>query len=86
MFNRRKLDRERLEVYLVHLFLAHRPQIFVCGLLLLLIALATMIRSLLLGGLLSLLAVIPLLMSLHYPAVLVVARLGAWAATIGRKA
>jgi hypothetical protein len=85
MFNRRKLDRERLEVYLVHMFLAYRPQIFVCGMIILLIAFATLLRSLLLGGLLSLLAVIPLLMSLHYSAVVFFARLGAWAATIGRK-
>jgi hypothetical protein len=85
MFNRRKLDRERMEVYLMYIFMAYRRWIFICGLLLLILAMAVMLRSVTTGSLLMLLAFPPLLMGVSYSAILFMARLGAWMATVGRK-
>jgi hypothetical protein len=42
MSNRRRLARERLEIYLVHMILAHRRLLWLVGLLLLVYAIATM--------------------------------------------
>jgi pheromone shutdown protein TraB len=85
MYNRKRLDRERLEVYLVQLLLAYRPFLLVGGLLLLGYALATMFSSFLLGSIFLLVAAVPLLCALSYPVVVFTARLGAWMATLGRK-
>jgi hypothetical protein len=85
MFNRNRLDRERMEVYLVHLLLAWRPLLLVGGLLLLAYAFSVMVRSFFAGGVMLLLAAFPLLLGYSYHAVVFTARLGAWIATLGRK-
>lgn len=85
MFNRKRLDRERLEVYLVHLLLAYRRWIVFCGVLLLLYAVAITIVSPLLGGILAIIAAIPLLIGYSYQALVFTARLGAWIGTVWRK-
>ncbi len=49
MFNRKRLARERLEMYLVHLILAYRYLILISGLLLLVYAGVILFRTLLAG-------------------------------------
>ena len=85
MTNRRRLARERLEIYLVHLLLAYRRLIFIIALLMLAYAIAiTFIKPLL--GLVSLLpALCLLLLSNSYNIVLYTARLAAWVATLGKQ-
>jgi hypothetical protein len=84
MSNRRRLARERLEIYLVHLLLAYRPLIFSGGVLLLVYAVIAMIASSLAGFAALVPAIFLLLISNSYQATLYTARLGAWVATLGR--
>ena len=84
MSNRRRLARERLEIYLVHLLLAYRPLFLISGLLLLAYAVATMLTNLLAGNAILLPAIFLLLLSNSYNVALYTARLGAWIATLGR--
>ena len=85
MYNRNRLDRERLEGYLVHLLLAYRPFLLIGGLLLLGSAVATIFSSFLLGSIFLLVTAVPLLCAISYPVVVFTARLGASMATLGRK-
>ena len=84
MSNRRRLARERLEIYLVHLILAYRRLILGVGLLLLVYAIAAMFMSPLAGGAVLLPAIFLILLSNSFNAALYTARLGAWIATLGR--
>lgn len=84
MSNRRRLARERLEIYLVHLLLMYRRLILVVGLLLLVYALVAMFINQTVGFATLIPAVFLLLMGNSYNAVLYTARLGAWIATLWR--
>jgi len=84
MSNRRRLARERLEIYLVHLLLAYRYLILTSGLLLLLFAIAVMIMDSRAGSATLIPAIYLLLLSNSYHVVLYTARLGAWIGTLGR--
>jgi hypothetical protein len=84
MSNRRRLARERLEIYLLHLLLAYRPLIFIVGLILLLYAFAALFTNSLVAFASLLPALYLLLLSNSYPTVLYTARLGAWIATLWR--
>jgi hypothetical protein len=82
MYNRRRLARERLEIYLVHLLLAYRQVIFISGLLLLVYAIVTMFTRLIIGNAILLPAIFLLLLSNSYNVALYTARLGAWIGTL----
>jgi len=82
MYNRRRLARERLEIYMVHLILAYRQVIFIGGLLLLVYAIVTMFTGLLVGNAILLPAIFLLLLSNSYNVALYTARLGAWIGTL----
>jgi hypothetical protein len=84
MSNRRRLARERLEIYLVHLLLAYRRLVFVVGLLLMMYAIAVLFINPLLGFAALLPAAYLLLLSNSYPVTLYTARLGAWISTLWR--
>ena len=84
MSNRRRLARERLEIYLVHLLLAYRRFIFIAGLFLLLYSLAALVYSSMLGFASLIPALYLLLLSNSYPVTLYTARLGAWIGTLWR--
>lgn len=84
MFNRKKLDRERLEAYLVYLLLRLRPLIAFCGLFLLVYSIAILVRSFLLSSVLIVAAVFLLSLSTSFQVVLFTARWAAWLATLGR--
>jgi hypothetical protein len=85
MFDRNRLNRERMEIYLVHLFLAYRRLIFVIGFALLLHALMTMTSFLLAGGIILIPALLLLALSLSYRAVVLAARFGSWIGTRAKK-
>lgn len=85
MSNRKRLDREGLEIYLLNLLLAYRPLLFICGVFLLFYAIGMFISSLL-GGVIALMsAMFLLLLSFSYNLSLQVARLGAWLGTRWRR-
>jgi hypothetical protein len=84
MSNRRRLARERLEIYLVHLLLAYRWLILIVALLLLAYA-ASLLLINPLWGLVGLLpALYLLLLGNSYNITLYTARLAARIATLGR--
>ncbi|MBN1936126.1 MAG: hypothetical protein JW934_15770 [Anaerolineae bacterium] len=85
MSNRRRLARERIEIYLVHLILSYRPMTLMVGLLVLVTASTTAAISSLAGSVLLLTAVFLLLLSLSFHIVLYTARLGAWIGTLWRR-
>ena len=84
MSNRRRLRRERLEIYLVHLLLAYRYLIKTSGGLLLLFSAVVMFIDTLAGFFTLLPAIYLLLLGNSYHIVLNTARLGAWVGTLGR--
>jgi len=84
MSNRRRLARERLEIYLVHLLLMYRRMIWIAGLLLLMYAIVTLFMDSMMGYAALVPAIFLLLLSSSYNVTLYTARLGAWVATLGR--
>jgi hypothetical protein len=84
MSYRRRLAREQLEIYLVHLLLAYRPMLLIAGLLLLLFAIVALFYNLMIGCASLLPAIFLLLLSNSYNSVVFTARLGAWIGTLGR--
>ena len=84
MSNRRRLARERLEYYLVHLILMCRRLILIVGVLLLVYAIATMFVNRPVGYVTLIPAIFLLLLSNSYNTVVYTARLGAWIGTIWR--
>ena len=85
MSQRRRLDRERLEVYYVNLLLAFRPLLIIVGILLFGYAFLAIGSSLLVGIVVGVLAVLTLLLGNFYPVVILAARAAAWVVTVGRK-
>lgn len=84
MFNRKKLDRERLEAYLVYILLRARPLIAVCGLFLLVYSIIVLLQSLLIGCILILAAVYVISLSSSFRIVVLTARWWAWLVTLGQ--
>jgi hypothetical protein len=84
MSNRRQLARERLEYYLVYLILAYRRLILIVGLILLVFAIANIFLNRIAGFAALLPAILLLLLSNSYNAVVYTARLGAWIGTLWR--
>ncbi len=84
MSNRRRLRRERLEIYLVHLFLAYRRLILIGGLLLLVYAIAALMINPLVAFASLLPAIYLLLLGCSYNAALYTARLVAYLSILGR--
>jgi hypothetical protein len=84
MSNRRRLARERLEIYLLYLILAYRRLILIIGLMLLVYVIAAMFAYPLVGFAALLPTIFLLLVSNSYHAALYTARLGAWIGTLWR--
>jgi hypothetical protein len=84
MSDRRRLARERLEFYLLHLLLAYRPLIVIAGVLLLVYAITALILYPVVGVATLVPAVFLLLLGYSYPIALYTARLGSWIATLWR--
>ena len=84
MTNKRNIDRERLEVYLLHLLLSFRPMLQLGGLILLIASLVAFGPSPLLGCIVLGLALFLLLPTFSYQMTLYLARLGAWVGTLWR--
>lgn len=77
-------DRERWEVYLMTVFLGTRPFLFIGGLLLLLYAFAAMAAYPFVGGIALGLAILLFLMVFYDWVMLLIARIGAFIATVGK--
>ncbi len=84
MSNRRRLARESLEIYLVHLILAYRRLTLILGFVLLVYAVATMFVNQLTGSMILIPAIYLILLGNSFNAVLYTARLGAWIGTLWR--
>ena len=84
MSNRRRLARERLEIYLLYLILAYRWLILIVGLFLLVYAITVMIALSSAGAAILLTAVYLLALSNSFNIALYTARLGAWIGTLWR--
>ena len=82
MSQKRKLDREGLEVYLLNLLLAYRPLLFVSGAFLLFYAIGMTSKSFLVGLATFLPPVFFLLLCFSYDLTLSTAKLGAWILTL----
>ena len=82
MSNKRKLDREGLEVYLLNLLLAYRPLLFICGIFLLFYAIGVITKSFILGVITFVPPVFLLLLCFSYQLTLGTAKLGAWLLTL----
>ena len=82
MSNKRKLDREGLEVYLLNLLLAYRPLLFICGLFLLFYAIGVITKSFILGVTTFVPPVFLLLLCFSYHLALSTAKFGAWLLTL----
>ena len=82
MSNRRRLARERLEVYLVRLILSYRPLITITGLFLLAYSISTLFTHSLTGNVIMLPAILLLLLGNSYNVVLYTSRFTAWMVTL----
>jgi ABC-type polysaccharide/polyol phosphate export permease len=82
MSNRRRLARERLEVYLLHLLLAYRHLILIVGMLMLAYAIAILFTNPPAGTVILVPAIFLLLLSNSFNVALYTARLGAWIGTL----
>jgi uncharacterized membrane protein len=84
MSNRRRLARERLEIYLVHLLLMYHHLIWIVGLLLLAYAVTTIFVNRIAGIAALFPAIFLILLGSSYNVVVYTARLGAWIGTLWR--
>lgn len=84
MDKRKRLERERLEVYFAHILMAYRPIIIFFGGFLLICAAAFLINAASFGAIIGVAAALTLLLGFSYQAIVLCARAGAWIATVGR--
>jgi hypothetical protein len=82
MTQRRNLNRESLEVYLLNLLLAYRPMIQISGLLILISSVFALSMSPIVGLITLGVAILLVLVSCSYHATLYLAKIGAWLGTI----
>jgi len=75
MTKRRNLDRERLEVYLLHLLLAYRPILQITGYLLLFIAIAALFSFPIFSGVSLEVAIFMIFLTTSYQATLLFAKI-----------
>lgn len=85
MADKRKLDREGLEIYLLNLLLAYRPLLFVCGIFLLFYAIGMLTQSVLVGLVTLLPPIFLLLMCYSYHLTLQTAKFAAWLRTLWQR-
>lgn len=85
MSNKRDLDREGLEVYMLHILLATRQYFLFLGLLLMVFAASTFRFSTLIGSIAFLVAVVVLLLAVSFKFAVWTARAGAWLGTLGMR-
>jgi len=85
MSTRRRLARERLEIYLVYLILAYQRLILISGLIMLAFGIAAMFTNLLVACMMLVSAIFLLLVGASYNVALFTARLAAWIGTLGRQ-
>jgi len=85
MYNRKKLDHERLELILVQILMKVRLIILVLGILLFFYALAVMLNSLIAGILIGVLGLLLSLLGTSFWMITKTARFLTWVALVGKK-
>lgn len=85
MFNRKKLDKERMEIYLVHLFLSRRVVFYFAGILISISGMMLAFMNPKLVLYLMLPAMFSFLMAFSFRFVLLMARFGSWLGTFYRR-
>ena len=84
MKQKRNLDREGLEVYLLNLLLAYRPIIQLCGLIIFIYGVVMLPGSLSVGSIAFAVAMFHYLVTWSYQLTLYLAKFGAWIGTLGK--
>jgi hypothetical protein len=85
MKQRRNLDREGLEVYLLNLLLAYRPIFRISAFIVLIYSVGVMSSSVIVGSVAFVVAIFLGLASYSYHRLLGLAKIGAWVGTIRKK-
>ncbi|MDO9088378.1 MAG: hypothetical protein Q7U53_19390 [Anaerolineaceae bacterium] len=85
MYNRKKLDHERLELILVQILMKIRLIILVLGILIFLYALAIMLNSLIAGILIGVLGLLLSLLGTSFWMITKTAQFLTWIALVGKK-
>ena len=85
MPSRKQLDRERLEVYLVYIFLGNRPLFFLGGTILLIFSVLVIFSSRATGAVALVMAIALIVIASSYQATLYLAKFGAWIGTLWKK-
>lgn len=85
MFDRKKLYRERLEMYLVYLMLGYRPFILLTGLIWVLCAAYAFTLHALVGGILLVVSALLLALGSSFGAIVGVARAISWLAVLFKR-
>ena len=85
MFNRKRLDRERLELYLTQLIMKIRLILLVLGIFTFIYALAVMLTSMLAGSLIGIFGLYLVMVGTSFWMITKTARFLAWIALVGKK-
>lgn len=85
MFNRKKLYRERLEIYLVYALRAYRPFFVLAGVVGLLYSVFILSFEFWVGSILILVSILPLIFAYYEPLIIPSARFIAWFTTLFKK-
>lgn len=85
MYNRKRLDRERLELYLTQLIMKIRLILLVLGVFIFIYALAVMLTSMLAGSLIGIFGFYLVMLGTSFWMIIKTARLLTWLALVGKK-
>lgn len=85
VYNRKRLDRERLELYLTQLIMKIRLILLVLGIFTFVYALAVMLSSMLAGSLIGFLGLCLVILGTSFWMITKTARFLAWLALVGKK-
>lgn len=85
MYNRKRLDRERLELYLTQLIMKIRLILLVLGVFIFIYALAVMLTSMLAGSLIGIFGLYLVMLGTSFWMIIKTARFLTWLAFVGKK-
>ncbi len=85
MYNRKKLDRERLEIYLTQLLMMYRLIVFAVGLIVFLYGLLVLIHSVVIGCLIAFLGLYLMMVGSSFWMINKTVKFLTWVALVGKK-
>ena len=85
MYNRKRLDRERLELYLTQLIMKIRLIILMLGIFIIVYGLAVMVSSLIAGSLIGIFGLYLVILGTSFWMITKTARFLTWVALVGKK-